>query len=272
MNEKQIIPTSTLIKTPTKSNNTTLVNPDDKIIKKYKLIELPMDMARNTAYVYDAGSKNIKVREDVSKSLQTAKIIINKLESVLSCEYINIDINNKNISDLARVGLEINLNSKSGLHKDSSFLNDDYFIGPDYNVPIGSGYKLKVYGLCSRIPRINIKKYKIINQPIQIYNIKDKIGKQKPDIVKIMRPVVDITNILEEHGFTQKLPDEEFFINSNYNKSHWNVFYNIKNLKIGYTYNYLLSSIYDNNNEEVWLSGNKIWSGDKFTWQTLTTQ
>ncbi len=270
-NEKQIIPISSLIKRSSRSNKTTMINPDHLSAKKYKLIELPMDMARNITYRYDAGSKSIKVREDISRSLQTAKTIINNLQSVLSCEAINVDIKNDNISDLARVGLEINLNSKAGLDKDSSFLNDDYFVGPDYSSPIGGGYKLKVYGLCSRIPLANNTNYKIINEPIDIYDIRDRVGKQKPLVTKILKPVIDITKILEEYGFIQKHPHEEFFINSRYDKSNWNVFYNTNNLKAGYTYSYLLSSMYANNGEKIWLDGDKIWNGNKFIWQKMTT-
>lgn len=268
---KQIIPVSSLIRI---QNNSKLdiINPDGVTIKKYKLKEMSMDMAKNVTYRYDAGSKTIHLREDISKSLQTAKNIINSLQCMLSCEKINIFLNNNNISDLARVGLEINLNSKAGLHTDSSYINDDYFIGPDYGMPIGIGYKLKVYGLCNRIPNINNTKYKIINYPITIYNLKDRGNGQKPSVVNIYKPVIDITQILFDHGFIQKPPEEEFFINSNYIKSNWNVFYNINNLKMGYTYSDLLSSLYDNNGEQIWLEGNKIWNGNKFIWQTAKTQ
>ena len=259
--EKQIIPNIFNI-TSTPPDQTTLSN---FTYKKMELLlkEVNCDSAISVPTKKDQGSAKILLRSDIIPYYYNAKNIINSLESILSCEYIDININN-NISKIAKLGLQFNMNLVAGITPLSNYRDDDYYIGPDYSKKYGMGYRLKVYGFCKRFPLQNNTNYKIINEVIDVYDIRDTYLYTKPKIKKIYKPVIDITQILEDNGFKQEIPDNDFFIKSNYFKSNWNVFYNINKIKPGDLYKDLLKYIYGENNVESSKYGNLMWNGSKF--------
>ena len=91
------------------------------------------------------------------------------------------------MSQIAKLGLEINLNTDSGLNTKSNLNSDDYYIGPDYSRPYGNGYMLKVYAAVKRKQYDRNLKYKQIDHPIDVYDIKETYGFYPPKIKKIFK-------------------------------------------------------------------------------------
>ncbi len=192
---------------------------------------------------------------------------LNRFEVPFSCKAYNINIDNKYISDLSRVGLEINLNPYGGLTPESKIDKSDYYIGPDLDRPFDRFNKLKVYGYANRILEYLDSKYMPIRQPTSVYNINDTYRKGPPQITKIFKPLIDITKIFEDYGWIQKLPEQDFFQKSDNLKSNWFTFYKPIKINIGSTYREVLSTVYENTNNGIWSLPDRIWDGEKFKWQ-----
>ncbi len=263
MTEEQIIPEAIILNNST-SKNTLSDGKSD--IAKLRLIDFSVDYAKSIENSLKKGDRKIKIREDLYNNLMNIKSILNLYGIPLSCIAFDISADNQKISHLAKVGLEIHLNENAGLRIGSNLKFDDYYVGPDYMHPIADGHKLKVYGYITKKPYTEHNIYKPINNVIDVYDIRETYRVNKPQIKKIFKPLLDITKIFEDHGFRQPPPESEFILKSDISKSNWNVFYNPNKIKIGNTYKEILSTVYDNKGEYVWLEEDLIWDGDRFIW------
>ncbi len=247
-------------------------NPVDKAISrsaptklpKLSLIQFEVDYAKGVPIDRNIGSRTIKIREDLKNDLLNIKQILNDYNIPFTCIGQDIDLLNKNISLLAKVGLEIRLNPWSGLSLYSNLEADDYFIGPDYSHPLGNGYKLIVYGNVKRNLRYFNKKYVPEKKIIEVYDAKRLNTNSAPSIKKIFKSVINVTKIFEDHGFISVLPKQEFFLYSDLSKSNWNIFQKSSKIIKGYSYKELLSTVYENNNESIWSLPDVKWDGNKF--------
>ena len=232
---------------------------------KLSLVRVETDLSTNVSLSNKKGTKVIKVREDIAPKIQKIKDYLNNYLCNFSCNYLEVAINNKKISNLARVGLEIQLNNNAGLSLSSNVDFDDYLIGPDYSKPLGAGYKLKVYAVARRNIILSNNLYNAENRLIDIYDIKSTYLKNKPKVIQVFKRVLDLTQIMEDFGFVQILPLQEFFINSDYKRSNWWIFYNPNKIIKGYSYRELLSTVYDENNESIWKEKELFWNGSSFS-------
>lgn len=230
---------------------------------KMLLVDFQCDLASRASLGINRGNEYIKIREDISSDLRYVKDILNSYGIPFSCINPGTGLLTQNISDLARVGLEVSINPYSAITKDSQEESDDYYIGPNFNFPLGKYFKLKLYGNIRRNSTKQLK-YKPINREISIYNINETYNKKNPKIIKIFRPVIDITQIFEDLGFKQYMPKINFFEKSNNIDSLWNIFYKPVKLSIGYSYKELLETVYYNNNEIIWKEKDKYWNGERF--------
>jgi len=228
------------------------------------ITQFQVDRSTSKVNFSKLGAQSIAVREDIVSDLIKIKNILNEYGIPLSCDYIDIKLNNTHISDMARLGLEINLNIDSGMTRKSDLYNDDYFIAPDFNKPYGNGYQLRVYGQCRKSNPDTKATYKQINKPIDVYDIRETYLKDMPRLKKIFKPLIDITKIFEDHGFIQPHPNKQFIYRSDNTNSNWFVFYKPHKIKIGDTYIEHLSKVFKNNNEPIWLNKNLKWDGGKF--------
>lgn len=248
----------------TPSSNTATTNSPPTNRPKMFIKNFDVDVATGIRRTSNVGAKTIKVREDMLSSLLKIKEKLNQYNISLTCEDQDIRLENKNISLLAKAGLEIKLNRYAGLSEENNLDIDDYFIGPDYSKPLGNGYKLIVYGNVKR----NIKYFDEIYIPekkiIEVYDPKSLKAFGPPAIKKIFKNVINITKIFEDQGFVDVLPKQEFFLYSDLSKSNWNIFQKPSKIIVGYTYKELLSTVYYNNGESIWNEPDLVWDGSKF--------
>jgi hypothetical protein len=231
---------------------------------KMKLILFDADLASGVRRDSKLGAKKIKIREDIKPDLDEIKRILNRHQSSLTINSVDISLNNKNNSLLSKVGLEIQLNSFAAL---SPLMNpeiDDYLVGPDYNFPVPGGYKLIVYANIKKNFAYINEKYQPETKLTDIYNIRNTYLKNKPNINKICRPLLNLTQIFEDLGFTQKIPEKEFFANSNPLASNWNIFQKTSKITKGYTYKELLKTVYHVDSNPIWLEEELFWNGVDF--------
>jgi len=176
----------------------------------------------------------------------------------------DIGLRNKNISKLGMVGLEIKLNPYAGLTSALNENTDNYYVGPDTSYQTNNLPKLKIYGNVRKKIIKEHEKYKIINKPIEIYDLKDTFKQTKPKIVKIFRPVIDISKIFENYGFFTKEPEREFYNFSDNSKSNWNIFYKPLKISIGDTYKKTLLTVYSETTDAIWRFSDLKWDGQDF--------
>lgn len=231
---------------------------------RLSLVQFQVDKSTSKVNFSKLGTQSIIVREDLVSDLINIKKVLNEYGIPLSCNYIDIKLNNTYISDTARLGLEININSDSGMTRKSDLYNDDYFIAPDFNRPYGNGHRMRVYGQCRKSNPDPKAVYKQINMPIEVYDIRETYLKSEPKLKKIFKPLIDLTKIFEDHGFIQAPPNKEFIYRSDNINSNWFVFYKPNKIKVGDTYIEHLSKVYRNNKEPIWLNKNLKWDGEKF--------
>ena len=231
---------------------------------KLKLVLLETDMPTGIKKTLRLGSTRLKVREDIASDITKIKDILNAFQIPLSVLPNDIRLDNKELSLLGRLGLEIVLNKWLGLADDSNLNTDDYLIGPDYNRKLATGYALKIYGRCKQIVSVPTGKYQPIYEPITVYNIKNTVNVAPPEIVKVNIPVLDITQIFEDHGFRQALPRGTFFRYSIVDDANWNIFVKPSKITKGYTYREALETVYYVDNSSIWNNKPLVWNGDRF--------
>lgn len=260
--ETQSVPQSTASNQSKSTQGTNKSPPINR--PKMLLVDFLVDKATGVFTTSQIGSQSIKVREDIVKDLQKIKNTLNNYNISLTCNAQDVRINNDNLSLLGKVGLEIRLNKSAGLTSLNNLDIDDYFVGPDYNHPIGNGYKLVVYGNVKRNINYIDEKYKPEKKIIEVYDAKQLINNGPPKIKKIFKNVLNITKIFEDNGFVPVLPNQEFFLYSNLDKANWNIFQNTSKIVKGYSYKELLSTVYYDNGETAWRLPDLIWDGNKF--------
>lgn len=260
-NEKQIIPISKIL---LGHNNKVALSVNSSMPSRLSLVDLNVDHSIGVEDYSNKGSTIISLREDVAPEINKIKNILNTFGIPLTCNALDINLDNKNISKISKIGLEVNLNYEAGLSIHSNYINDDYYISPDYNKPIGSGYFLRVYGLVRKHPYLNNTGYNIIYKELDVYDIRETYMKKNPKIKKIFKPLIDITKIFEDHGFINKKPQKEFIYRSDSMKSNWYIFYKSNKISIGTPYKEILSTVHDNNGEYIWVEEDTYWDGDDF--------
>lgn len=258
--EQQSIPTAQVFSISEKNNHPN----NDNNIGKLSIIPFDVDQSTSKVNFSKLGSKTILAREDIKSDLINIKNSLNENGVPFSCDFIDIKLKNDNISHMAKLGLEINLNLHSGMTKKSDLYNDDYFIGPDFNKPYGNGYRLKVYGQCRKSNPNKESIYKQMLGPVHVYDIRQTYGFGEPKLKKIFKPLIDITKIFEDHGFKQPPPAREFIYRSNNIFSNWFVFYKPNKINVGDTYIEHLSKIYNKKNEPIWQNKHLKWDGEAF--------
>lgn len=229
------------------------------IDKKFNIIKFATDESKGSVFSKEPESKFIYIRNDIYDSLSQIKQFLNNYDIPLSCEYIDVSLENNNIDDFQRLGLCISLNTSTGLNNQSSYDNDDYFVGPLEKDSI------QVYGLVRR--DINIYKNKLspVKDIYKIYSIKETYRNNKPNIINVYKNFINITNLFYSFGFYQIKPEKMFFEKSIYEKSNWNKFYKTLYLKDGQSYKDLLKETYTKNNSIVWSQPDRYWNGSKFS-------
>jgi hypothetical protein len=231
---------------------------------KLKIVDFLTDMPNGVKVNRHMGGQKIKVREDIVASLQSIKGTLNTYGIPFNCEYIDVRLENSDISLLARVGLQVNLNFWTALSPDMNINTDDYLVGPDYSRPVGEGWGLKVYGKCNKISTDMDFMTDVIYEPVDIYNVRATINTGEPTVTKTSSPLIDITRLFEEKGFVHALPKKSFFKFSDVTNSNWNIFQIPSKISSGYTYKELLLTVYDLDNSPIWNSDTKTWNGSRF--------
>jgi hypothetical protein len=246
------------------SNNesTTQSNPVSR--PKMRIIRLAVDYPKSVKDIRLSNWQEIKVREDIYDDLIQIKGILNNFGISFTCEYIDAKIDNKNCTPFGRVGLEVRLNNKAGLQKNSNYKYDDYLIGPDYSNKIGNGYKLKVYGRCTAISDVIGGKYSPIFEQTDIYSVRETINTREPQIVKVQLPLLDISKIFNDFGFINVGARANFFKFSNTEACYWNVWYKPAKIKKGTSYREALETVYEAKDSSISNANNLIWDGEKF--------
>lgn len=239
MLEGQKIPTYKQI-----STKNSLDSDKYKILKKIPIIDFKVDKSIGSSYVNDFGADKIKIRQDLYDKLLNIKNIINYFDIPLTCELIVPSLRKEdNISNFGRVGLEIKLNSNSGLNKISNYENDDYYISPYSFI---NNKKFRIYGNARRKNVFYTGKYQPYKKIYDVYDIRQSYNITNPKIIQIHKYLLDITNIFEDNGFKQNTPNRSFFDKSIVEESFWNTwFYIPNNIKIGDKYELLLETVYD---------------------------
>lgn len=206
----------------------------------------------------------IRVREDIVSSLLSIKEILNYYGIPFSCENTNVSISNRDISEFARVGLEIKLNINSALSPDSNFIDDDFYIAPNLETSLG----IRIYGqVRRRMPPV----YGYISsftKELDVYDIRETYLKTRPKLVKIYKSFIDVSDLFEQYGFLRVQPEKDFFVKSDNKKSNWNVFYTLPKINNGHSYRDLLSTVYDKDSSPIWYEKDKYWNGEKLIWET----
>jgi hypothetical protein len=211
---------------------------------KLLLIDFPVDLSPSVQNYNQRGSSKIKIREDIRPDLIKIKNILNKYNIPLCCERTEVSLNNK-ISLMVKLGLEIKLNPHSAII--NNFLDNDYFIGPDYNVPIGQKFQIKIYGNVKRNIIYFEEKYAVKKELIDVYDSNSKIK-------KIFLSYIDITKIFNDFGFIQ----------SDANINNWFIFFKPSKLVEGLTYKESLLTVYEDNGESIWNLPTIKWNGRSF--------
>lgn len=227
------------------------------------LKKIETDLANSVTLNNKRGSRYILVREDIYNDLIQIKSILNNFNIPFSCDFLDINLNNENLSTFGRLGLEIRLNNNLAISNTQIIVNkNEFFVGPNYSKPVGNGYELNVYGVVNKTFNTTQLKYEFKSEVLEVYNIKNNFGKP-PKIEKILKNYLNITKIFEDYGFVHVLPRQDFFANSSPESSNWNIFYKPSKLTKGLSYKEALGSVYEiKNNTSI---ANLIWDGKRFS-------
>jgi len=232
--------------------------------KPMLLMNFTPDLSSSSLNYANRGSRDIRLREDIISDIQSIKNILNYYDIPLSLIGQDINLRNKFISKFAMVGLEVALNKFCGLNEYLDLEKDDYYTGPDQSYLKNDKFKLKIYGNVRKKIIKEHEKYKIINKPVEVYDLKETLNKSEPKIVKIFKPIIDITEIFENHGFIDVKPQKDFFTNSIIKESYWNLFYKPSKIMIGDTYRSVLLTVHKETNDPIWRFSNLKWDGEDF--------
>ena len=260
--EKQPIPKAKVAQDKKDKKTTPSSNPTGR--PKLKIFDFVTDSANGIKMNSHKGSSKIKAREDIVLYLQQIKGILNAYGIPLICEYLDVRLENKEISLLGRVGLQVNLNRWAALSPDMNINTDDYLVGPDYSKRVGTGHALKVYAKCNKISTDIDYTTEVLYESVDVYNIKQTLNTDEPVINKTTSPLIDVTKLFEDRGFVHALPKQAFFKYSDTLAANWNIFQIPNKIIQGYTYKELLETVYDIDNNLIWLSEDKTWNGSRF--------
>lgn len=253
-------PASTPPATTTGSSASKPTNRPKLFLKKFST-----DLASSTTLSSKRGDQYILVREDIFEDLIKIKEIFNNFSIPFSCNFIDVNLRNPNISQMAKLGLEIRLNKNLALSRENLLIGkNEFYVGPDYSKPFGNGYRFKVYAVTKKLLNKTNIPYEFKTEIVDLYSIKDTFLKEKPKIEKNLISYLDVTKIFQDYGFKQAEPRQEFFLNSNFESSNWNVFYKPSKIIDGISYKECLQTIYDLTNEPILNSKEAFWDGKRF--------
>lgn len=243
---------------------------------KLLLVDLPTDFSVYSTGDYSRGSKLIKVREDLYNDLVKIKEILNYFAIPFSTQYIDVSIKNKDLSYLARLGLEFNFNYNSTLTPQTNIKYSDYLVCPNLGKSVfNNGYELELWGrVRSTADRQTISGYTPEKRELKVYDISTSYKDSKsPNIVEINGIFLNITKILKDHGFYHASPKFDFFKYSDYKSSNWWVIQSNSRLNIGDAYEQALSKVYLRDKNLAWVgSDNKVWNGKMFVDKKVTNE
>lgn len=260
-NEKQTGVNATTQNSPSNKSGTNASSPTNR--PKLLLVDFNVDQSTGIRTTANVGSKKIKIREDIASDLTKIKEKLNQYNIPLTCNSYDIKLDNDYVTLLGKVGLEIRLNKFSALTAENDLEIDDYFVGPDYNKPLGNGYSLIVYGNVKRNIKYFDEVYTPEKQIIDVYDVKNT-EKGKLKTKKILKNVINMTKMFQNFGFISIPPSQDFFIYGDSDKSNWNVFQKPAKIIVGYSYKELLSTVYYNRGEPIWRLPDLKWDGNKF--------
>lgn len=261
-NEQQETPRAA--ETTSQTNNNTAVGGSKPANRPFLLLKkIETDLSNSVTLNNKRGSRYILAREDIYNDLIQIKSILNNFNIPFSCDFLDINLNNENLSTFGRLGLEIRLNNNLAISNTQIIVNkNEFFVGPNYSKPVGNGYELNVYGVVNKTFNTTQLKYEFKSEVLDVYNIKNNFGKP-PKIEKILKNYLNITKIFEDYGFVHVLPRQDFFANSSPESSNWNIFYKPSKLIKGLSYKEALGSVYEiKNNTSI---ANLIWDGKRFS-------
>ena len=232
------------------------------------LVDLKTDFNIYSSSDSKRGSKNIKIREDLYDNLVKIKEILNYFAIPFATQYLDVSIKNEKLSYLGRLGLEFNFNSNATLTPDTNINFADYIIAPNFSRSIyNNGYELQLWGrVRSTADRKSILGYSLEKRELSVYDISRsyKDGKQ-PEIFEIQGSFLNITKILNDHGFYHASPKYDFFKTSDYTKSNWSIIQSYNRLQVGQTYEEALKKVYIKDRNLSWIgSSDKVWNGKMF--------
>lgn len=260
-NEQQETPRAA--ETTSQTNNNTAVGGSKPANRPFLLLKkIQTDLASSVSLNKERGANYILVREDIYNDIIQIKSILNNFNIPFSCDFLDVNFNNNNLSVFGKLGLEIRINKNLAVSNSQLLVNkNEFFVGPNYAKPLGNGYELNVYGIVNKTFNTTEIIYEFKNEVLDIYNIKNNFGKS-PKLEKTLKSYLNVTKIFEDFGFIHALPKQEFFMNSNPETSNWNVFYKPSKLVKGLSYREALSSLYDiKNNVAI---PNLFWDGKRF--------
>lgn len=214
------------------------------------------------------GSKLIKVREDLYNNLLEIKEILNYFGIPFSTQYLNVSIKNKDLSYLARLGLEFNFNYNATLNPQTNLNFCDYLIAPNFGKSVyNNGYELELWGRVRAIPdNKTFSNYSSEKRELKVYDVSTSYREStSPKIVELNGTFLNISKILKDYGFYHIAPKYSFFKNSDYNNSNWWIIQSHSRISVGDTYRQLLEKVYFKDNNLAWVnSENKVWNGKMF--------
>ena len=214
------------------------------------------------------GTKNIKVREDLYNNLIKIKEILNYFAIPFATQYKDVSIKNQNLSYLGRIGLEFNFNDNATLTPDTNINFADYLVAPNFSKSVyNNGYELQIWGrVRSTSDRTNFSGYNIEKRDLKVYDVSRTYKEsEKPDIVEIQGTFLNISKILNDHGFFHVSPKYDFYKFSDYTKSNWWIIQSYSRLEIGQTYESALKTVYVKDKNLTWIgSSDKVWNGKMF--------
>lgn len=232
---------------------------------KLFLKKFATDLADSTVLSSKRGEQFILVREDIYEDLTKIKQIFNNFLIPFSCNFVDINLRNKNINGLEKLGLLIRLNKNLALTNENILINkNEFYVGPNYSKPFGNGYRLKIYGVTKKLFNNTEIPYEFKTEIVDVYSIKNSYLKEKPKIEKVFISYIDVTKVFEDFGFIQAEPMQEFFLNSNFESSNWNVFYKPSKIVKGISFKECLEAVYDLTNDPILNAKDLFWDGKRF--------
>lgn len=226
--------------------------------KKYSIIKFEVDTSKGSIFSREPEAKHINIRNDVAGPLNKVKQFLNNYDIPLTCEFIDVSIDNKSLNDFERLGLCVTLNSRAGFNKESSYDNDDYYVGPDKN------NNLIIYGMVRRDINVVKNPYSPMKQIYKIYDIRNTYGFDEPKVINIYKNMINISKIFYSCGFHQVKPSDTFYDKSIVENSYWNKFYKTIQISDKQSYKELLNQIYIKNSKQIWSEPDRYWNGSKF--------